>query len=113
MALLLETRAVLGQFSKSIGSADSNLAEFFAIREAPLFFVASDLKDTHHLIIESDSSNAVNWCNDSAKVSWRMRNFSNHMMQLGKKLKSISITHIPREQNSIADELAKSGAMGS
>ncbi|OMO53991.1 reverse transcriptase [Corchorus capsularis] len=46
-------------FSKSIGVADSNYAEFVAIREAFIIFSASKWCDSHFLIVESDSENAV------------------------------------------------------
>ncbi|XWS09152.1 hypothetical protein CRYUN_Cryun40dG0061600 [Craigia yunnanensis] len=85
-----------GFFSKSIGNADSTMTEFLAIREAFLFFVASDFKNTHHLIIESDSSNAVSWSKDLSKVPWRMKNFFNYMQQLRTKIKSVIISHIPK-----------------
>ena len=47
-------------FSKSIGVADSNVAELLAVQEVLKLFVASRWASTHRLTIESDSSNVVN-----------------------------------------------------
>ncbi|EOY04005.1 Uncharacterized protein TCM_019262 [Theobroma cacao] len=44
-------------FSKSIGFADSNLAEMLAKREAFLMFSASQWCNTHTLVVEIDSRN--------------------------------------------------------
>ncbi|XVF41503.1 hypothetical protein PTKIN_Ptkin01aG0284700 [Pterospermum kingtungense] len=48
-------------FSKSIGDADSNLAEIKAVREAFKLFPASQWSQSHKLLIESNSLNAVKW----------------------------------------------------
>ncbi|EOY07997.1 Uncharacterized protein TCM_022315 [Theobroma cacao] len=50
-------------FSKAIGIGDLNLAKIRAIREAFLLFIASKWNQSHSLIIESDSCNAVKWVN--------------------------------------------------
>ncbi|EOY10119.1 Uncharacterized protein TCM_025497 [Theobroma cacao] len=46
-------------FSKTIGVGDASLAKVRAIREAFFVFAASKWSQTHKLIIESDSKNAV------------------------------------------------------
>ena len=43
--------------SKSIGYVYSNFVEFMVFREVFLFFTASEFKNTHRLVIESDSTN--------------------------------------------------------
>ncbi|XVF09149.1 hypothetical protein REPUB_Repub07fG0066600 [Reevesia pubescens] len=50
--------------TKSIGVADSNLAEFLAIWKAFLIFSFSNWKNIYGLIVESDSFNAVLWFNN-------------------------------------------------
>ncbi|XVE94323.1 hypothetical protein REPUB_Repub01dG0271300 [Reevesia pubescens] len=56
-----EDSVVMIVFSKSVGIADSNEAEFLAIKKAFLIFVASKWVTSYNLIIESDNVNAVKW----------------------------------------------------
>ncbi|OMO55420.1 hypothetical protein COLO4_36005 [Corchorus olitorius] len=58
-------------FSKTIGIADSNMAEILAIKEAFLVFVSLDWVKEEELIIESDSQNAVKWVNSIDSMPWR------------------------------------------
>ena len=46
-------------FSKSIGVANSNVAELLAVREALSVYATSRWASSHRLIIECDSSNVV------------------------------------------------------
>ena len=48
-------------FSKSIGIEDFNFAKFMAINEGFSLFSSSIWAQSHNLIIESDSKNAVLW----------------------------------------------------
>ena len=48
-------------FSKAIKVVDSNVAELLAVKEALHIFISSSWVHYHKLIIESDSSNVVNW----------------------------------------------------
>ncbi|OMO61164.1 Endonuclease/exonuclease/phosphatase [Corchorus capsularis] len=97
------------EFSKSVGRVDSNEAEFCVIREAILIYSASPWALSHPLIIESDSLNACGWINNPSGVPWKLRNISMNIDQLKTKIASWSIDNVPREQNSEADALAKSG----
>ena len=55
-------------FSKAVRVMESNTVELLAVREALSIFASSRWVLTHRLIIESDSSNAVSWTNNSQKV---------------------------------------------
>ena len=56
-------------FSKVVGVVDSNVAEQLAMREAMHVFVSSSWVRSHRLIIESDSTNVVNWIHNPQKYS--------------------------------------------
>ncbi|XVF18913.1 hypothetical protein REPUB_Repub11eG0064600 [Reevesia pubescens] len=62
-------------FSKSIEIADSNSAEYFAIKEAFTIFSASKWMSSHGLIVESDSINAVKWFNCHDLIPWKLKKF--------------------------------------
>ncbi|XVE88825.1 hypothetical protein DITRI_Ditri19aG0099600 [Diplodiscus trichospermus] len=66
-------------FSKSVGVADSNLAEVLAIREAFVIFSYSPWATAHTLIIESDSMNAVKWIKNPISSPWRIRGIITHI----------------------------------
>ncbi|XVF77486.1 hypothetical protein PTKIN_Ptkin14bG0048100 [Pterospermum kingtungense] len=77
---------ILLKFSKSVGIADSNLAELMAIKEAFELFIGSRWANDFRLAIESDSANVVKWINNPHAIPWRFR-----------------------EENAEADALAKAG----
>ncbi|EOY08506.1 Uncharacterized protein TCM_022983 [Theobroma cacao] len=52
---------VKATFFKSVGMADSNLAEIRAKTRVFLIFLASTWNEEYHLVIESDSINVVKW----------------------------------------------------
>ncbi|XVF78436.1 hypothetical protein PTKIN_Ptkin14bG0132900 [Pterospermum kingtungense] len=97
------------RFSKSVGVAESNEAEYLAIREALILFLSSRWFDNHSLTIESDSSVAVSWLNNPNSTPWRLRNFTNHIQNLLKRIPRVKVVHIYRECNMVADALAKEG----
>ncbi|XP_021290660.1 uncharacterized protein LOC110421389 [Herrania umbratica] len=94
-------------FSKSIGTADSNLAEILEIREAFLIFLALQWREHQQLIIESDSSNAVKWTTGVSIAPWKMRKWLLQMERMKKGLFGWEIRHVLREANQRADTLAK------
>ncbi|XVF83559.1 hypothetical protein PTKIN_Ptkin16aG0498800 [Pterospermum kingtungense] len=96
------------RFSKSIGTADSNLAEILTIKEAFLLVTSSRWVNLP-IIFESDSMNAVSWVSNPLKVPWKFRNIISHMENLKRQLQDWKIVHIFRESNSEADSLAKEG----
>ena len=66
-------------FSKSIGVADSNVAELLAIREAMGIFVLSKWFHSHKLIIENNSSNVVRWMLNPNSTPWKLKIFMSHI----------------------------------
>ncbi|XVE98893.1 hypothetical protein REPUB_Repub03eG0148400 [Reevesia pubescens] len=96
-------------FSKSIGIADSNHAEFLAINEAFVIFAASKWVKTHGLLNESDSLNPVNWFKQPSSTPRRLKKHIPFVESLKSELISWQVLHVLRESNDIADGLAKSG----
>ncbi|OMO79748.1 hypothetical protein COLO4_24328 [Corchorus olitorius] len=79
------------------------------IREDFITFSVSKWCDSHNLIVESDSENAVVWAINSSKVPWNLRNFSFHLDTLKRSVTLWSFTKIPREQSDVVDSLARAG----
>ncbi|EOX93244.1 Uncharacterized protein TCM_002089 [Theobroma cacao] len=73
-------------FSKSLGISDSNLSKIKVIKEAFALFAASPWSLSHSLIIESDSTKAIKWCNIPDSVTWHLRGILNHINCFKKKL---------------------------
>lgn len=96
-------------FSKAIGRGDANLAEVLAIRQAFMMFAASNWNESHFLVIESDSFNAVSWIKSPSQAPWRMRKWILQIETLKRKVKKWEIIHVRREANQQADSLAKAG----
>ncbi|XVE61157.1 hypothetical protein DITRI_Ditri06bG0017300 [Diplodiscus trichospermus] len=69
-------------FFKSVGIADSNLAELLAI---------------------------LGWITNPTFAPWRIRNFISHIETLKQQVPNWSILHILRESNEVADWLGKTG----
>lgn len=64
-------------FFKSIGEADSNVAEYLVVKEPFALFGRLDLRNAFHLIIEIDSANAYKWVLSlDGKVPWRLHQIS-------------------------------------
>ncbi|XVF62081.1 hypothetical protein PTKIN_Ptkin08bG0188600 [Pterospermum kingtungense] len=95
------------RFSKAVGVVESNEVEYLAIREALILFLSSKWFDNHSLTIESDSSVAV--LNSPNSAPWRLRNFTNHIPNLLKRIPRVEVVHIYKECNMVADALAKDG----
>ena len=97
----------LFSFSEYIGSATNNEAEYKALIKG--------LEESHNLNlisidILSDSELIVKQINGDYKVkNERMQKMNNKAINLLSKFNSWSITHIPREKNSVADKLSKDG----
>ncbi|XP_017978130.1 PREDICTED: uncharacterized protein LOC108662382 [Theobroma cacao] len=96
-------------FAKSIGIADSNLAEVRAVKEAMMIFAVSSSNDDHKLAIESDSGNVVKWIQSPVEAPWRMRKRLIQIERMKEKLGDWEIHHIKREANQRTDSLAKEG----
>ena len=97
----------LFSFSEFIGSATNNEAEYKALIEG--------LKESHKLnilsiVIYADSELIVKQINGEYKVkNERMQVLNNKAISLLGKFNRWSISHIPRDKNSVADKLSKYG----
>jgi len=100
----------LFSFSKFIGSATNNEAEYGALIRG--------LEEAHNLNISSieifaDSELVVKQINGEYKVkNERMQKLHGKTIKLLSNFTTWSLSHIPREKNSAADKLSKEGMRG-
>ncbi len=94
--------------SRAIGKATNNEAEYLSLITA----IEESLKNNFSNIeINSDSELLVRQVNGQYKVrAANLKPFYNLVMKSIKKLDSFTISWVPREENSLADELAKNGS---
>ena len=64
------------------------------------------------LVIESDSSNVVNWSLNPGGAPWLMKRHMAHIENYKQQMLSCDFIFIPREGNDMADALAKSSVLG-
>ncbi|XP_038685806.1 uncharacterized protein LOC119985586 [Tripterygium wilfordii] len=100
-------------FSGPASNLDSNSAELRAIRFALEFSVKFGLKEKGNILVESDSLNVVNWLQKEIDSPWSKAQDFNAIANLSSQLSSITYNHVCREANSVADSLAKQGALRS
>ena len=96
-------------FSSPIPFMEINHAEIFAIQRAIKISAACSRLSSLKIIVESDSLNAVNWCNGVSCGPWNLNftlNFIKGEMSRGQ---GIEIVFKSRESNIVADSLAKQG----
>ena len=97
----------LFSFSEFIGSSTNNEAEYGALIKG--------LEESHNLNLRNidifaDSELVVKQINGEYKVkNERMQKLHGKAISSLAKLNSWSLTHIPREKNSVADKLSKDG----
>ena len=96
-------------FSCPIPPIEINSAEVIAIYRAIPITLSSEQIKNHAIIIESDSANAVSWCNIANGGPWNLNFQMNFIRNAMKNLLSISIVHKKRSSNVVADSLAKKG----
>lgn len=99
-------RQIIGVFSKAVGELWANEAEVKAILQALIFCKQYHLR---HIQIESDSTIAVGWTLNQVNRPWKLIQDLNLIDALCVEVDCISISHIYRESNPLADYLAKSG----
>ena len=100
---------VLFVFSKCIGIADSNLAEFMAVINALFYVVNANFDLLPDIILENDSKAVISWVNNVLDSPWKYNNLFNKLQNLCLGLGKISFVHIFREANHFADFVAKTG----
>lgn len=96
-------------FSSPIPPLEINSAEVFAILRATQITMRSQRIKSHIITIVSDSSNAVQWCNQDSGGPWNLSFMLNFIRNARKSWLSLSIVHKGRGSNSVADSLAKQG----
>lgn len=97
---------VLGKFSRRVEVSRADEAEVLAILYALLFchqFLLSEVE------VESDSTLAVGWVKGGKMRPWKLINEFNLIDYLLPLVNCKGVTHILREGNAEADELAKQG----
>ncbi|KAK9279024.1 hypothetical protein L1049_012699 [Liquidambar formosana] len=80
-----------------------------AIRKALCVFVDFEWADSKRLVEESDSSVAISWVLGKEFIPWRLKFVYNEIKALLSCISGVSFINIFREQNMVADQLAKSG----
>lgn len=96
-------------FSSPIPPMEINSAEVYAIFRAVKISLSNPRISSCSIILESDSFNAVKWCNSNQGGPWNLDFMLNFIRNsLHSKLKA-KIIHKHRESNAVADVLAKQG----
>lgn len=96
-------------FSSPILSIEINSAEVLAIfRAIQISFSYENLRKAP-LRIESDSVNAVKWCNKVQGGPWNLRFQLNYIRNARREWLGLSISHKGRSSNVVADIPAKQG----
>lgn len=96
-------------FSSPIPFIEINSAEILAIFRASQIAMTMESFKNHKLIIESDSSNAVMWCNAEHGGPWNLNYQLNFIRNVRRSWLNMEIIHKGRSSNIVADTLAKQG----
>lgn len=96
-------------FSCPVPPIEINSAEILAIFRATQISMAYENLQKSSIIIESDSANAVKWCNCNEGGPWNLKFQLNFIRNAREKWLDLSIIHKGRESNVVADSLAKQG----
>ncbi|XP_048503205.1 uncharacterized protein LOC125498918 [Beta vulgaris subsp. vulgaris] len=96
-------------FSCPIPHLEINSAEVYALFRAVKISLSSPLINSNHLIFESDSANAVKWCNERSGGPWNLNFMLNFIRSAIHSHLNAKIIHKGRGSNAVADALAKSG----
>ena len=96
-------------FSKPIPLIEINSAEVLAIFRASQIALGTDFFKSCNLIIESDSVNAVRWCNEDMGGPWNLNFQLNFIRNARRSWLNLKIIHKGRSSNVVADSLAKQG----
>lgn len=86
-----------------------NSAEILAIHRAVKITLSCEALKTAKLTIESDSANAVQWCNSEEGGPWNLNFHLNFIRNARKGGLDVSIIHKGRNSNFVADSMAKQG----
>ena len=101
--------AFICMFSSPVPFMEINNAEVLAIHRALKISSSSARTNVSPIIIESDSSNAVNWCNKKSDGPWNLNFIINFIRNSRNQDPGVSIIYKSRGTNIVADMLAKQG----
>lgn len=96
-------------FSRPVPFMDINQAEILAIHRALQITSTNSRFSESPIIVESDSSNAVKWCNNPEGGPWNLAFIINFIRDAMSKEPRVSIIHKGRGTNTVADSMAKKG----
>lgn len=96
-------------FSSPIPPIEINSAEILAIFQATQIAMTMESVKKCSLIIESDSANAVMWCNEDHGGPWNFNFQLNYIRNERRSWLSLNIIHKGRDSNVFADTLVKQG----
>lgn len=96
-------------FSSPISFMEINCAEVLAIHMAIVISLANEALKERKIILESDSSNVVLWCNCKSGGPWNMNFHLSFIRNACNRSLSIEIIHRSRNSNFVANTLAKQG----
>lgn len=94
-------------FSINIKDSEINDAELKAIHMGCSLSRQKDLLRLLRMEIESDSKNAVMWCNNPKKSPWNLTFFINIINLMRSSWSDFRISHKGRDANVVADLMAK------
>ncbi|XP_038704727.1 uncharacterized protein LOC120000673 [Tripterygium wilfordii] len=94
-------------FSCPIGICESNEAEIKAIKKALEITISSGNLSQICITLETDSANGFKWIVDSGMMPWRLEQIGNAIQNAKEQIPNLSVKQIVREQNGMADILAK------
>lgn len=96
-------------FSSPIPYMEINHGEILAIHRAIKISLTLDWCTHSHLIVESDSKNAVKWCNGENGGPWNLTFIINFIRHAMTTRGGIEVVYKGRETNMVADSMAKQG----
>ena len=103
VVILDEKGSVIGQHKKYIGDATNNVAEYKALI---LALEQAHALEASELIVRMDSELIVRQMQGRYKIKEpTLKLLAADVLKLKNKFASITFTHVPREQNKLADKL--------
>ncbi|GMI83491.1 hypothetical protein HRI_002018400 [Hibiscus trionum] len=106
-----ENAKILMYFSKGVGVCDVMTAVLVAINKALTIFVDSKWSKEYEVILESDNKIAIEWLLDHSLSPAHFRNLIYNSLEASSRIRC-RFSHVSREGNSLADNLAKRGGGG-
>lgn len=86
-----------------LGIGDAILAKVFGLLESLCMIKSINI---YECVVEGDSKTVISWGNGNGGGSWRVNHFICEIRDIMRTFKVV-LRHIPRDQNDLADRLAK------